>query len=172
MMMGSFASSSEPEFLVAMTAHHREAVAAAGELARSERPQMRALGKSIVKSQSAQIEQMTSWLADWYPDRSTRSDYRPMMRDLSDLSGDRLDETFLQDMIGHHMLAVMMSQHRLWQGVEHEDVARLARSIRDDQHAEIIQMQRWLSEWFDTDWHGGMFGGQGMGRGMMRGSGG
>lgn len=172
MMMGSFASSSEPEFLVAMTAHHREAVAAAGELARSERPQMRALGKSIVKSQSAQIEQMTSWLADWYPDRSTRSDYRPMMRDLSDLSGDRLDETFLQDMIGHHMLAVMMSQHRLWQGVEHEDVARLARSIRDDQHAEIIQMQRWLSEWFDTDWHGGMFGGQGMGPGMMRGSGG
>lgn len=151
MMMGSVAAASEPEYLADMVDHHREAVAAAGELARSDRPEMRAFGESIVQTQSAQIEQMTAWLADWYPEQSTTVDYRPMMRDLSELSGDRLDRAFLQDMIGHHMAAVMMSQHLLWRGTDHEEVAQLARSIRDDQHAEIIQMQRWLAQWFDTD---------------------
>ena len=38
---------------------------------------------------------------------------------------------------------------------------QLARSIRDDQHAEIIQMQRWLDAVVRHDWHG-----TAMGRGM------
>ena len=76
-----------------------------------------------------------------------------MMRDLAGLSADRLDRTFLEDMIGHHMAAVMMSQHLLWRGTDHEEVGDLARSIRDDQHAEIIRMQRWLALWFDADMH-------------------
>jgi uncharacterized protein (DUF305 family) len=136
-----------------MVAHHREAVAAARELARSDRPQMRALGESVVTTQTAQIEQMAAWLVEWDPDAATAVDYRPMMRDLSGLSGDRLDQAFLEDMIGHHMVAVMMSQHLLWRGTDHDQVAQLARSIRDEQHAEIIQMQRWLAQWFDADWH-------------------
>ena len=175
-MMGSSWGASESEYLAEMVAHHREAVAAARELARSDRPEMRAFGASIVKAQSAQITQMTSWLNQWYPDATTSVGYRPMMRDLSRLSGDRLDEAFLQDMIGHHMAAVMMSQDLLWRGTDHDAVARLAQSIRDDQHAEIIQMQGWLVQWFDTGWRGGMgmWSGQGsgnwMGPGMMWGS--
>lgn len=169
-MMGPMSmatAASEPDYLVEMIAHHQEAVEAAGELARSDRPEMRELGESIVESQTDQIEQMQAWLADWYPDVSTDAQYRPMMRDLADLSGDRLDLVFLQDMIGHHMVAVMMSQHLLWQGTDHEEVTDLARSIRDDQHAEIIQMQGWLSDWFDVDWGPGM--GMGMGMGMGHG---
>jgi uncharacterized protein (DUF305 family) len=155
-MMGGTSAASEPEYLAEMVAHHEEAVAAARELARSDRAEMRAFGESIVQTQSAQIEQMKTWLADWYPDQPAAVDYRPMMRDLSSLSGDRLDRSFLQDMIGHHMVAVMMSQHLLRQGADHAEVAALARSIRDDQHTEIIQMRRWLAQWFDTDWHPGM----------------
>jgi uncharacterized protein (DUF305 family) len=168
-MMGSSAVDSEPEYLAEMVAHHREAVAAARELARSDRPQMRAFGESIVETQSAQIEQMTSWLNQWYPDASTTVDYQPMMHHLSGLSGDRLDRAFLQDMIGHHMVAVMLSQHLLWRGPDHDDVAQLAWSIRDDQHAEIFQMQRWLGQWFDADWRGGM--GRGMGSSQGYGAG-
>jgi uncharacterized protein (DUF305 family) len=174
-MMGGSGVASEPDYLAEMVAHHREAVDAAGELIRSDRAEMRAFGESIGESQSAQIQQMTSWLADWYPQQSTTVDYRPMMRDLSGLSGDRLDEAFLQDMIGHHMVAVMMSQQLLWRGTDHDAVAQLARSIRDDQHTEIVQMQRWLGQWFDADWGGGMGwgmrSGRTMGPGMMWGSG-
>lgn len=155
MMMGSYATASEAEYLVEMVAHHREAVAAARELARSDRPQMQAFGESIVETQSAQIEQMTAWLADWYPEQSTTVAYRPMMRDLSGLSGDRLDRAFLQDMVGHHMAAVMMSRQLLVRGLaEHPQVNRLARTIRNDQHAEIFQMMRWLRTWYHQSWPG------------------
>ena len=149
-MMGRSTDVGEADYLAEMVAHHREAVAAARELARSDRAEMRALGESIVATQSAQIEQMVTWLGDWYPDQDAAVDYQPMMRDLTGLSGDDLDRVFLQDMIGHHMAAVMMSQHLLSRGADHVEVADLARSIRDDQHTEIVQMERWLLRWFDV----------------------
>ena len=140
---------SEYAFLAEMVAHHEEAVMAAGELQRSGRPEMREFGESIVESQTAQIDQMEGWLAEWYADRPGQVDYRPMMRDLSDLSGDELDRVFLEDMIGHHMAAVMMSQQLLARGVaDHEEVEELAATIRDEQHDEIFQMQEWLRDWF------------------------
>ncbi len=149
---------SEFAYLTEMVAHHQEAVDAAKQLQRSGRPQMREFGRSIVATQSAQIDQMRTWLADWYPGRSTDVTYEPMMRDLTHLSGDRLDRVFLQDMTWHHMAAVMMSQQLLARGLAaHQQVNTLARSIRDDQHAEIFQMRRWLNRWYDVGWmmHGG-----------------
>jgi uncharacterized protein (DUF305 family) len=143
----------EPEYLAEMVAHHEEAVTAARELARSARPELREFGETIVSTQSAQIRLMEEWLDEWYPQQPAAEHYRPMMRDLSDLSGDDLDRAFLQDMVHHHMMAVMMSQQLLWRGVEHDDVADLARSIRDEQRAEIFQMQRWLDQWFDKSRH-------------------
>lgn len=144
---------SEYEFLVEMIAHHEEAITAAGELERSDRPEMRAFGDRIIESQSAQVEQMQAWLSTWYPDRSGEVDYDPMMRDLSGLSGDDLDRAFLSDMIGHHMGAVMMSQHLLVRDLaDHTAVDRLAEDIRDEQHREIRLMQRWLRDWFDAGW--------------------
>jgi len=139
----------ESEYLVDMVAHHQEAIVAAGELARSDRAEMRALGASIVATQTAQVRQMREWLREWYPDHDAAS-YRPMMRDLSGLSGDDLDRAFLQDMIGHHMVAVMMSQHLLRHGVEHAQVAALARDVRDGQRAEIVMMRSWLASWFSS----------------------
>jgi uncharacterized protein (DUF305 family) len=139
-------------YLAEMVVHHEEAVAAAGELERSDRPEMREFGEAVVTTQTAQVEQMQQWLADWYPDRSGEADYRPMMRDLSGLSGERLDQAFLHDMIGHHMAAVMMSQQLLVHGLdEHPEVAALARSIRDEQHEEILRMRQWLQGWFGVD---------------------
>jgi uncharacterized protein (DUF305 family) len=144
---------SEHAFLVEMIAHHEEAIDAAGELARSERPEMRAFGSRIIESQSAQVEQMQAWLDEWYADRSHEVDYDPMMRDLDDLSGDQLDEAFLSDMIGHHMGAVMMSQQLLVRDLaDHAAVDRLAEDIRDEQSREIAMMQRWLRDWFDAGW--------------------
>jgi uncharacterized protein (DUF305 family) len=147
--MHGASATSEAEYLTHMVAHHREAVDAATQLRRSDRPEMRGLGRSIVRSQSAEMEQMGSWLDRWYPGRPGDDDYQPMMRDLSRLSGNALDRTFLEDMVGHHMEAVMTSQRLLAHGVAvHDDVRRLAESIRDEQHQEIFQMQRWLKEWF------------------------
>ncbi|GAA3248185.1 DUF305 domain-containing protein [Nonomuraea helvata] len=141
--------SDEAGYLTQMVAHHEEAVAAARQLQRSNRPEMRALGASIVTTQNAEIATMKEWLAKWYPGHPGARDYRPMMRDLSRLSGDALDETFLQDMIPHHMAAIRMSQQLLASGrAEHPEVAEFAAKVRDTQHAEMFQMRRYLADWF------------------------
>ena len=170
-MMDSSVARDEFSYLTHMVAHHQEAIEAAQQLVRSERPQMRAFGRNIVATQCAQVDQMKAWLANWYPGRSNDADYQPMMRNLSGLSGDQLDRTFLEDMMGHHMAAVMMSQQLLAHGsADHPQVETLARTIRDEQHAEIRQMRRWLTAWYGASWRRGWSGHQGltgMGREMM-----
>jgi len=164
---------SEEAYLVEMVAHHKEAVGAAQQLRRSPRAEMREFADAISASQSAQMDQMRQWLADWYPDQSEKVNYRPMMRDLTDLSGQRLDRVFLEDMIWHHMAAVMMSRQLLSRGLsEHDEIVGLAETIRDEQHAEIVQMQQWLRDWFGVDWRhsvrgGGWNGMHGMGAPWM-----
>ena len=146
-----FVVTDESAYLSEMIAHHQDAVTAATELARSERPQMRALGTAIVTSQTAQIEQMRGWVEEWYPDAETPR-YQPMMSDLTELRGDELDETFLAEMLQHHMTAVMMSQQLLVSGLDvHPEVAALARDIRDAQRVEIHRMARWYAAWFGGD---------------------
>jgi uncharacterized protein (DUF305 family) len=148
-----YTAASERDYLAEMVAHHREAIAAARELQRSDRATMRRFGAKVVRVQSAQVARMEAWLREWYPDESTDVDYEPMMRDLTGLSGDRLDRTFLEDMVGHHMAAVMMSQHLLVAGLaEHDEVADLAVDIRDAQRAEIFRMRAWLRDWFGVRW--------------------
>ncbi|KGN41931.1 DUF305 domain-containing protein [Knoellia aerolata] len=151
--------SSEATYLAEMIPHHEEAVRAAEELARSPRATMREFGEDIVRTQTAQIVQMREWLRQWYPDQAEDTTYRPMMRDLTRLEGDALDRTFLQDMVGHHMMAVMMSQHLLRDGTTHPEVEDLAQEISDEQRREIRQMSRWLAAWFGlrtSGMHGGM----------------
>ena len=111
--MMSASSLTERDFLVEMVAHHEEAIVAAGELARSPRPEMRAFGRAVIATQSAQVDQMRGWLEQWYPGEGGDAAYQPMMRDLAELRGDALDRAFLQDMVPHHMMAVMMSQRLL-----------------------------------------------------------
>ena len=147
---------SEFSYLTEMIPHHEEAVAAAQELlARSDRPEMKDFARSIIETQTAQIDEMRADLARWYPGRDTSAEYTPMMRDLSQLAGDALDQAFLEDMIPHHGMAVMMSQQLLSQGLaEHPEVTELATTIRDEQRAEIMMMMDWLRTWFGTTAHG------------------
>ena len=72
----------------------------------------------------------------------------------------------------HHMAAVMMSQQLLAHGLAtHHEVADLARTIKDQQHTEILRMQRWLSSWYGESRHGGGTWPMGPGLGsMMRGT--
>jgi uncharacterized protein (DUF305 family) len=148
--MGMAMVASEFDYLAQMIPHHDEAIATATLLQRgTERPEMRAFGASIVATQSAEVEQMKAWLAGWYPGRDTRVEYTPMMRDLAGLSGSALDRAFLEDMIPHHMMAVMMSQQLVVRGLAtHAEVVPFARNIRDTQQQEIRMMSDWLRDWF------------------------
>ncbi|MFI9846608.1 DUF305 domain-containing protein [Nonomuraea sp. NPDC051941] len=80
--------SDEPDYPTHMVAHHQEAVAAARQLQRPNRPQMRDLGISIVTTRNAEIATMKNWLAKWYPGRPAareavrHSDASPLLLNL------------------------------------------------------------------------------------------
>ncbi|PKM59745.1 MAG: DUF305 domain-containing protein [Firmicutes bacterium HGW-Firmicutes-4] len=140
----------EHDFLVHMIAHHEEAVASATVLkANTDRPEMKQFADTIITTQTAEIEQMKNWLNSWYPDLDHQVDYQPMMRDMTSLKGDAVDQAFLQDMIFHHMDAVMMSQQLITSGyADHQELIPFAQTIRDTQRDEIHMMRNWLAEWF------------------------
>ena len=141
---------SEHDFLVHMIAHHQEAVASATILKeKTDRNEMKNFADDIIKTQTAEIEQMKIWLEIWYPNQDHQVNYQPMMRDLTGLQGDALDQAFLQDMIFHHMDAVMMSQQLITSGYgDHQEIIPFAETIRDTQRNEIHMMRNWLAEWF------------------------
>ncbi|WP_171074070.1 DUF305 domain-containing protein [Nonomuraea basaltis] len=143
---------SEYDYLSQMVPHHEEAITAARQLQRSERSDMRRLGQSIVTTQTAEVGKMRDWLEQWYRQSPTPSPSETTMPDLSRLSGDQLDKTFLQHMIPHHMMAIMMSQQVLRHGeVQHSEVAAFARTVRDDQWAEVRTMRQYLVQWFGEE---------------------
>ncbi|MGM0499948.1 MAG: DUF305 domain-containing protein [Bacillota bacterium] len=141
---------SEYEFLIKMIPHHEEAVANAKILRdNTNREEMREFAKDIIEVQNQEIEEMEKYLAEWYPNRTNNYQYQPMMGDYEGLTGEELDYYFLEDMIFHHMGAVMMSQQLIRQGLdEHREVYLLARSIRDSQRQEIFMMRDWLDNWY------------------------
>ena len=56
------------------------------------------------------------------------------------------DEAFLQEMIPHHQMAVMMAQ-MLLSGSNRPEMEQLGQDIITAQESEIEQMRSWLAEW-------------------------
>lgn len=57
------------------------------------------------------------------------------------------DREFIQQMVPHHQMAVMMSSMVL-NSAEHPEIRNLAKSIVNSQSAEIQQMQQWYQTWY------------------------
>jgi len=138
--------SSEREFIEGMIPHHQEAVDTAKEvIARGgTTPEIRALVENIVVAQEAEIAQMKAWYRDWYGEEyADTGEYMPMMRDLNQLSGEALDRTFLEDMIMHHMGAIMMARS-VQPYIEHSEIENLTQAIVTTQSDEIRLMRQLL----------------------------
>ena len=138
--------SSEREFVTGMIPHHQEAVDTAKEvLARGGSTEaIRTLATDIIAAQETEIAMLKQWHLDWYGEEYVADDsYMPMMRDLSQLSGAELDRTFLEDMIPHHMGAIMMAQS-VRPYIEHQEVTDMANAIMETQTAEISLMRELL----------------------------
>ena len=142
MMVGS-----EREFVTGMIPHHQEAVDTAKEvLARGgSTEEIRTLASEIIAAQETEIAMLTDWHLAWYGEAYVAdSTYVPMMRDLSQLSGSELDKQFLEDMIPHHMGAIMMAQS-VRPYIEHQEVSNMADTILETQTAEIELMRDLLT---------------------------
>ena len=157
------ANNLDQHFIEQMIPHHEGAIEMA-KLAqeRSKRPEILTLATAIIQSQSKEIIQMQTWYKNWYgtevPVNSTvgMGMGRGMMHggmmggqtsDIESLkNAANFDEAFLQEMIPHHQMAVMMAQ-MLLSGSNRPEMKQLGEDIITAQESEIEQMRSWLAEW-------------------------
>lgn len=156
----------EQTFMGAMVGHHQMAIDMAQvELAKGSRPAEQALARKIIRSQTMEVAEMTSWLQDWYGVTPTQAVAQSpaagvvaqmsaqmqadMMTPLmAAAAGDATDIEFLRLMIPHHAMAVEESRAAL-PGTVHDKLADLEVSIIRSQLHEMRLMQTWLRAWFD-----------------------
>lgn len=144
--MASMTVKSEQEFVEGMIPHHQEAVDTAKEVIErgGTTPEIKKLVQDIVVAQEKEIALMKSWYEEWYKKPyADNGKYEPMMRDLKSLSGKDLDKVFLEDMIMHHMGAIVMAKS-VDPYIEHSEIAELAKNIISSQSLEIQQMQQMI----------------------------
>lgn len=137
---------SEKAFITSMIPHHQEAVDTAQAVIErgATTPAIKELVENIVIAQEQEIIQMKQWYQDWYQEAYVDDGkYEPMMRELKNLSGVELDQTFLEDMVHHHMGAIMMAQS-VQPYIENAEITTLTKAIIESQTAEIQLMRQLL----------------------------
>ena len=158
----SINSAIDKHFIEQMIPHHEGAIEMA-KLAqvRSKNTNILNLANAIIKSQSDEITQMKGWYKDWYKaevpvdSAAGMGMGRGMMQggmmggstsDITSLKNStNFDEAFLQEMIPHHQMAVMMAQ-MLLSGTNRSEMKTLGQNIITAQEKEIDQMRSWLEE--------------------------
>jgi uncharacterized protein (DUF305 family) len=152
-------------FIEQMIPHHEEAIAMADiALTKAEHPEIKQLAENIKRDQTREISQMQEFYKSTYgtdvPSSSSMmgsgmdmgSDV--MMRNSTDLTqlenAKPFDKAFIEEMIPHHRMAIMMAQ-MLLQRSTNSEMRALAQSIIRTQSYEIEQMQGWYRDWYGTD---------------------
>lgn len=155
----------DAHFIEQMIPHHEDAITMS-ELAKTKAKtnEVKTLAESIIVSQGKEIEQMRAWYEEWFerklPTGSDVMQHHGMMSgsgmhmgvrgdetDIEELeNADDFDIVFVQEMIPHHQMAVMMAS-MLKNGTKRPEMKELADNIITSQTKEIEQMRTWLKKW-------------------------
>lgn len=161
--------SADARFIVMMIPHHQGAIAMAElALSRARRPQIKALAQRIIASQSREIAQMRQWYRQWYGSEVPAWGMGPgygmgmgmgggmgmgwgmpgMGTSLEALNNaPDFDRAFIEQMIPHHRMGVMMASHAEW-NTQHLPLRELEAAMVRVQSQEIEQMAQWYRQWF------------------------
>jgi uncharacterized protein (DUF305 family) len=158
-------------FIEQMIPHHQDAIDM-GTLAleRAEHTEIRQLAEKVIRDQSKEISWMRSWYKAWYgtdvPDYQEavggggmhwRGNGTGMMSggmgermtDLEQLgNATPFDKEFIEQMVPHHQMAIMMAQMIL--NSDRKEMRDLGRSIIRSQSSEVAQMREWYYTWYGT----------------------
>jgi uncharacterized protein (DUF305 family) len=145
-------------FIEQMIPHHDDAIAMAkSALARAEHPEIKQLAEDVIKTQSAEIDQMREFYRDWFdadvPDFGGASGMMGggMMGgdvDIEDLeAAEQFDKAFIEAMVPHHQMGIMMSR-MAGNASNRSELRDLTDAIIEGQSAEIRKMLEWYEEWY------------------------
>lgn len=145
----------DQHFIIMMIPHHQGAIDMANlALIKAKHPELKKLSEAIISSQTQEIQQMKDWYKKWYgtevPTTSNQSmgmmGMMNMNIDLTILNNAaNFDQAFIQEMIPHHQMAVMMASMVL--DSPHPELRNLGKAIIEAQSAEIEQMWQWQQAW-------------------------
>jgi len=156
----------DAHFIEQMIPHHEDAITMA-KLAqtKTQRSEVKALANNIIDSQGKEISLMRSWYKSWFgrelPAGNQVMQHHGMMsssssmhmgvtgtdQDMEKLSNaSDFDTAFVEEMIPHHQMAVMMAS-MLKDGTQRSEMKKLADDIITSQSNEIVQMRTWLMDW-------------------------
>jgi len=161
---GSMAGSVDAHFIEQMIPHHEDAITMADmALEKAQHAEITQLAKDINRTQSEEIEKMRQWYQGWFgtgvPDTFAGTGHgmgsgmmhMGMMGDATDVSqletATDFDKAFIEEMIPHHQMAVMMAQ-MLKQATSRPEMQQLAEDIIEAQTREIDSMRGWYREWY------------------------
>lgn len=153
-------------FIEQMVPHHEDAVTMANlALQKAKKQEVKTMAKNIISSQTNEIKEMKDWYRKWYgaelPTGSDVMSGHGMMNDSgmhmgmmgSEADNSRLanaadfDKAFIEEMIPHHQMAVMMAS-MLKNGSKRPELTKLADDIISAQSDEISQMRTWYNQWY------------------------
>lgn len=163
---GSMMENIDEHFIEQMIPHHEDAITMADiAQTKAQHSEIKKLSENIKKTQSEEITQMKNWYNSWYGQdvpEDTSDDansgagmmggrmHGGMMGDESDIAtlknADNFDKAFIEEMIPHHQMAVMMAT-MLKRGTNREEMRQLAQNIIDAQTKEINEMRQWYKNW-------------------------
>lgn len=155
----------DAHFIEQMIPHHEDAITMSKiALLKAQRLEVKTLAQNIIDSQSKEIVQMKEWYKEWFgrelPTGSQVMRQHGMMGnsgmhmgvrgDSTDIArlenSENFDTEFVEQMIPHHQMAVMMAS-MLKNGTQRIEMKKLADNIITSQSNEIELMQGWLKEW-------------------------
>ncbi len=158
-MMGNI----DRHFIEQMIPHHEGAVAMAKlALEKSKRSEIKTLADAIIAGQSSEIEDMIVWYKNWFGKDIPKGNTAVMGGGMMSGSGMHMggqedmntletavdfDKAFLEAMIPHHQLALMMVQ-MLEAGTDRPEMVQLVKNISASQSKEIQDMQGWYKSWY------------------------
>lgn len=158
-MMGNL----DKHFIEQMIPHHDGAVVMAKlALEKSRRPEIKTLANAIIIGQTKEMEDMTGWYKNWFGKDVQKVNTGMMGGGMMSGSGMHMggqgdiaslenatdfDKAFLEAMIPHHQVALMMVQ-MLEVGTNRPEMIELAKNITVSQSKEIKDMRGWYTNWY------------------------
>ena len=166
-MMGfgkSMRGSIDSHFIEQMIPHHEDAITMADlALEKAEHQEIVLLAQDIKRTQSNEIKKMQDWYKEWYGKEVSDTFlgtghsmgsgmmHGGMMGDETDSRqlqyAAYFDKAFIEEMIPHHQMAVMMAE-MLERTTNRAEMKQLAKDIIEAQTKEINSMRSWYKEWY------------------------
>ena len=148
----------DQHFIVQMIPHHEGAIEMAQvALERSKRPEILSLAQGIIEAQTREINDMKAWYQSWFGGVPPQGDFGMCAMRMGSMTGDtnvltsvsaqEFDREFMEQMIPHHEMAIMMAG-MLAATTDRAEMKQLADNIVTSQSREIEMMQSWLKSWY------------------------